>query len=173
MLAGYAFREDEAYVMHLTRSSIYLNAISNRLAASSQRARFLGMVVGTAISELVDPKDKRMAFSTDEMNSSDGLWYRSLTKVKDPLGSIEDLKSASAALTESSVKSSKSVDSNASARPKKPAQVSSKVISIEEIDDSSESEAEDLPMYGKPDSDPEDEDEDPTLVQRNRPTAPV
>ena len=173
MLAGYAFRGDEAYLKHLSRSSIYLNAVSNRLAASSQRARFLGMVLGTAFSELVDPKDKRMAFSTDEMDSSDGQWYRSLTAVNDSLGLVEDLKSASAPLNESSVQPKRSTDGSSLGRSKKSVQTSSKVISIEEIDDSSESEAEDLPMYEKPDSDPEDEDEDPTLVQRNRPTAPV
>ena len=173
MLAGYVFRGDEAYLIHLSRSSLYLNAVSNRLAASSERARFLGMVVGTAFSELADPKDKRMAFSTDEMNSSDGQWYRSLTKVNDPLGSIEDLKLASAPQTESSVKPPRPIKSSAPGRSKKPVQPSSKVISIEEIDNSSESEAEDLRMYEKPDSDPEDEDEDPTVIQRNRPTAPV
>ena len=159
--------------MHLSRSSIYLNAVSNRLAASSQRARFLGMVFGTALSELVDPKDKRMAFSVDEMNSSDGQWYRSLTKVNDHVGSIEDLKSASAPSTQSTLQPSKLRKSNSSAGPKTKAQPRSKVISIEEIDDSSGSEDEDLPMYEKPDSDPDDEDEDATLVQRDRPTAPV
>ena len=157
--------------MHISRSSLYLNAVSNRLAASSQRARFLGMVVGTAFSELTDPKDKRMAFSTDEMDSSDGQWYRSLTRVNDPLRSIEHLKSAS--LTEPYAKPSRPSKSSTSVKSMKPAKPSSKVISIEEIDNSSGSEAEDLPMYEKPDSDPEDEDEDPTVVQRNRPTAPV
>ena len=173
VLAGYAFRGDKEYLTHLSRSSIYLNAVSNRLAASSQRARFLGMVFGTAVSELVDPKDRQMAFSTDEMNSADGQWYRSLTTVNDSLGRIEDLRPASAPPTGSSVPRPLSVNSNAPARPKKRNQPSSKVISIEEINDSSESEAEDLPMYEKPDSDPEDEDEDATLVQRDRPTAPV
>ena len=173
MLAGYSSRGDEADLVHLSRSSLYLNAVSNRLAASSQRARFLGMVVGTAFSELADPKDKRMAFSTDEMNNSDGQWYRSLTKVNDPLGSIEHLKSASVPLTELYVKPSKPSKSSTSGEPIKPAKPSSKIISIEEIDNSSGSEAEDLPMYEKPDSDPEDEDEDPTVIQRNRPTAPV
>ena len=173
MLAGYALRADETYLMHLSRSSVYLNAVSNRLAASSQRARFLGMVVGTAFSELVDPKDKRMKFGADEMNSSDGQWYRSLTSVKDSIGSIKDLKSTSTPSTMSSTQLSKSVTSNKAVRPKEPVQSTSKVLSIEEIDDSSESEAEDLPMYEKPDSDPDDEDEDPTIVQRNRPTAPV
>ena len=173
MLAGYAFRADQTFLMHLSRSSIYLNAISNRLAASSQRARFLGMVVGTAFSELVDPKDKRMTFSTDEMDSADGQWYRSLTSVKDSVGSIKDLKTASTPSIKSSDQLSKSVNSNHPARPKKTTQSTSKIISIEEVDNSSESEIEDLPMYEKPDSDPEDEDEDPTLIQRDRPTAPV
>ena len=173
MLAGYALRTDKEYMVHLSRSSIYLNAVSNRLAASSQRARFLGMVVGTAFSELVDPKDKRIMFSTDEMNTSDGQWYRSLTNVKDSVGSIMDLKPTCPTSVKSSTQVSKSVNSSQSARPKQPAQSTSKIISIEELDDSSESEAEDLPMYEKPDSDPEDEDEDPTVVQRDRPTAPV
>lgn len=173
MLAGYTIREDSMYLMQLSRSNIYLNAVSNRLAASSQRARFLGMVVGTAFSELVDPKDRRMTFSADEMNSSDGQWYRSLTRLNDSLGSIKDLKPAIALPIESSTPLSKSINNSKSTRSKPPAQSNSKVISIEEIDDSSQSEAEDLPMYEKPDSDPEDSDEDPTVVQRDRPTAPV
>lgn len=131
------------------------------------------MVVGTAFSELVDPKNKRLTFSADEMNSSDGQWYRSLARVNDSVGSIKDLKPASAPPTTSSTQLTKLVNSKEPARPKEPAQSTSKVISIEEIDESPESEAEDLPMYEKPDSDPDDEDEDPTIVQRNRPTAPV
>lgn len=173
MLAGYAFRADKTDLMDISRSSIYLNAISNRLAASSQRARFLGMVVGTAVSELVDPKDKRMTFSADEINSSEGQWYRGLTKLNDRLGSIKDLKLGTAPPIKPSTQLSMSVNVSNSAKPRSQAQSTSKVISIEEIDDSTESETEDLPMYEKPDSDPDDEDEDPTIIQRDRPTAPV
>ena len=173
MLAGYTSREDLAHLVQLSRSSIYLNAVSNCLAASSQRARFLGMVVGTVFSELVDPKDKQMSFSADEMKSTDGQWYRSLIKVNDSIGSIADLQTMFAPPAKSSTQVSKSVNSRGPIRPKKSVQSSSKIISIEEIDNSSDSEAEDLPMHEKPDSDPEDEDEDPTLVRRNRPTAPV
>lgn len=173
MLAGYTLRADKTHLVDLSRSSIYLNAVSNRLAASSPRARFLGMVVGTAFSELVDPKDKQMTFSADEMDSPDGQWYRNLTKINDSVGSITDLKPAFAPPIQSSTQLSKSANSSNSARAKKSAPATSKVISIEEIDDDSDSEAEDLPMYEKPDSDPDDEDEDPTLVQRDRPTAPV
>lgn len=174
MVAGYAHRADASYLSNLARSSLYINAISNRLAASSQRASFLGMIVGTAISELVDPKGNRMAFSSEDINSTDGQWYRSLTGVKDAIGSIEDLKPTGLALKKSSSQTTKTAVSDIKI-PKQPTKLSStsKIVSIEEIVDSSESEEEDLPTYEKPDSDEEDEDEDPTLVQRDKPTAPV
>ncbi len=174
MVVGYAHRADASYISTLACSSIYINAISNRLAASSQRASFLGMIVGTAMSELVDPKDKRMAFSSEEINSTDGQWYRRLTSVDDAVGSVEDLrprsldsKKSSSHLTKPTVTNKKTAEHSI-----KPSSTS-KIISIEEISDSSESEEEDLPMYEKPDSDESDEDEDPTLVQRDKPTAPV
>lgn len=174
MLAGYAYREDKSNLITLARSSVYLNAVSNRLAASSERACFLGMIVGSAISELVDPADKRMKFSSEQMSRPDGQWYSSLTRVKNVVGSISDLKPSQVVLTKSLATRTKSASSKQT-HNKAPgsAKTGSKILSIEEINDSSESEAEDLPMYEKPDSDPSDEDEDPTLVQRDRPTAPV
>ncbi|EEY18593.1 conserved hypothetical protein [Verticillium alfalfae VaMs.102] len=44
---------------------------------------------------------------------------------------------------------------------------------IEEVEDSSESEDDDLMVYNKPDDDAEDSDEDATLVRRDKPKAPV
>ncbi len=174
MLAGYSYRQDPEALKKLSRSSVYLNTISNRLAASSQRARFLGMVLGNAVSELVDAEDKRMKFTTEELNNSDGQWYTNLTKVDDTIGLIKDLKPVEASSAKSLGKRSRPVMSNAeSTKLTKLPNASSKIISIEEINDNSESESEDVPMYEKPDSDPSDEDEDPTLVQRNKPTAPV
>ena len=174
MLAGHVFRADKADITKLAQSSTYLNAISNRLAASSPRARFLGMVVGTAISELVDPKDKRMNFKIEEMNDADGLWYRALPAINDNIGSIEDLKPAHASRTQPQVKATKPANSQRRPQsPRTPAKSTSKIISIEEVDDDTDTDAEELPTYAKPDSDPSDEDEDPTLVQRDKPTAPV
>lgn len=174
MLAGYAYRADKKSLMILARSSVYLNAISNRIAASSQRARFLGMAVGTAMSKLVNSEDKRMIFSAEELNSSNGQWYASLATVNDTIGSISDLKPAQIPLTKTSGKKAALTMRNTKPpKPTKAPNTSSKIISIEEIEDSSEPEEEDLPMYEKPDSDLSDDDEDPTLVQRNRPTAPV
>ena len=175
MLAGNVNQRNAALLTEISHSSVYLNAISNRLAASSNRARFLGMVVGTAVSNLVDPEDRRMKFSMDDLNSVDGLWYQSLTEVADGIGAIEDLKVSQSAPPDASLqvnKRSSTSNKNNNDRMKE-VQPTSQIVSIEEINDDTESELEDIPMYAKPDSDPEDEDEDATLVQRNKATAPV
>jgi telomere length regulation protein len=46
-------------------------------------------------------------------------------------------------------------------------------MAIEEISDKSEAEDEDLMMYEKPDTDASDSEEDPTLIQRSKPSPPV
>jgi telomere length regulation protein len=157
------------------RSGTYLSAISNRLAAPSPRARFLGMVVGEALSELVDKGDKKMVFKVDEMDSSEAKWYKSLVTVSDTLGSLEHLMSRT-------VKVAKKPPARASQKPEKPqvVQGGSKIIAIEEVDDDDddddqghESDNDGLVPHAKPDSDEEDSDEDPTLITRNKPTAPV
>lgn len=157
----------------LARSSLYLNAISNRIAASSRRALVLGMIVGTAISELVDPRDKRMNFKSEEVTGIEGQRYMKLIKLEDSIGSISDLQLASASKKIvkglSQVEAAKTKDSHVLIQPIS----KSKIISIEEIDNSSDSDDEDLPSYEKPDSDPSDSEDDPTLVERNRPVAPV
>ena len=174
MLSGRVFREDKEELLSMSRSSVYLNAISNRLASSSQRARFLGMVLGMAISQLVDPEERRMKFSAVEIDSADGLWYQSLTSVHDRVGLITDLKAEHKVLKQSrSIAKPVKYQSNSTGKPTRTVGTTSKVVSIEELDDSSGTEDEDLPLYAKPDSDPSDEDEDPTLVQRNKPSAPV
>ena len=157
------------HLRQTSQSSLYINAISNRLAASSSRSRFLGMVVGVAVSDLVDAKDKRMTFDSEEVNSENGKWYRSLPKIADRIGLIDDLK-APVATGSNTKRPRKQAQRTKVTENSKPASIS-KVVSIEEVDDSSDDE--DLPMYEKPDSDAEDSEDDPTLIQRDKPTAPV
>lgn len=174
MTAGYIQRKDAQELSSIARSSLYLSAISNRLAASSPRASLLGMITATAVSELVDPKDKQMNFSMEEVNGAEGQWYRNLTKQKDVIGSIGDLKPVSDILGKWQSGSPKSrVTKSKPLKPSSTANISSKIISIVELDGSSESEDDDLVPHEKPDSDPEDSEEDATLVQRGRPVAPV
>ncbi|KAL8774795.1 MAG: hypothetical protein Q9209_000734 [Squamulea sp. 1 TL-2023] len=174
LLVGYACRKVPQYIAELAYSSLYLNAISNRLAASSHRVSVLGMYFGTAMSELVDPPGKRINFSSEEMTSSQGQRYLSLTKVRDPLGSIEDIRHNEGKPNPTTRQAKKpAVQENKSQQGNGKVSTGSKIISIEEIDDESGSEDEDLPMYAKPDSDASDSDEDPTVIERNKPTTPV
>lgn len=80
LAAGHLFRLDQAQVKDVGRSGAYLNAVSNRLAASSNRARLLGMIIGTGISELIEEPDKVLRFDLEDMRSEEALWYLGLTK---------------------------------------------------------------------------------------------
>ncbi|KAF9883286.1 telomere binding protein [Aspergillus nanangensis] len=166
---GHLQRLSPAAVKEVGRSSIFLNTVSNRLAASSTRARFLGMIIGTAISQLVEDQGKAMKFDLEEMESDDALWYLSLIKAEDAIGSLDQLRKTELLAPEAPKASKSSSLKNSSARPR-----TAKIVSIEEIESENESsEDEDLIPYEKPDGDPSDSDDDPTLVQRNKPTAPV
>lgn len=136
------------------------------------------MIVGVAISDLVDAPDKKMQFSMSEMDSADARWYKSLTRIHDSIGSVKYLKLESLESVGPVPSSTKVLGPKHNGRnvPKHRSTVSkaeSKIISIEEIDEQDNFEDEGLIAFEKPDSDEEDEDEDPTLVQRNKPTAPV
>lgn len=133
------------------------------------------MIIGTSMSELVEEPGKAMKFDLEEMQSEEAIWYMGLTKVQDKVGSFESMKAlqkAPLSFQQPSGKSSSRSDNKPRARAGEPQ--TSKIVAIEEINDSGEeAEDEDLVPYEKPDDDGEDEDEDPTLVQRNKPTAPV
>ena len=132
------------------------------------------MVVGNAISKLIDPEDKRMSFSGEEVSGLEGLWYQELPTIHDTATSIECLKPTFQRPSKTSAKSTKTAkSSDFPTKARVPADSTSKIISIEEVDDGLGSEDEDLPMYAKPYSDVSDEDEDPNLIQRDKPTAPV
>ena len=155
----------------IIRSGAHLSAVSNRLAASSPRARFLGMVVGESLSSLVDKGDKKMDFKVQDMNSSEAYWYKSLVTVCDTIGSIEPLKSG--AVGRIAPKKTPSRSPKQVAKPM-PQPSGSRIVAIEEIEhDEEDSDEDGLAPYRKPDSDAEDSDEDPTLITRNKPTAPV
>lgn len=155
----------------IMRTGSHLSVVSNRLAASSPRARFLGMVIGEALSSLVDKGDKVMDFKLDDTKTPEAKWYKSLVNVSDTIGNLEPLKSK---FVPHIPKITKAAKSKPASKPN-PLRENSKIIAIEEIEDDDEVESDDdgLTPYAKPDSDAEDSDEDPTLITRNKPTAPV
>ena len=127
------------------------------------------MVVGNAITSTASPEEKKLIFGGDEMNGEEAKRFLELVKVEDSVGPLQDLQSF--------FKKPKPRENVAKALVKHKSEIktsgtTSKIIAIEEIQ-SSESDDDDLPTYAKPDSDPEDEDSDPELVQRDKPTAPV
>ncbi|EIT77063.1 telomere length regulation protein-domain-containing protein [Aspergillus flavus] len=172
LAAGYLKRLDPNAIMEIGRSSAFLNTVSNRLAASSSKARFLGMIIGMSISQLIEQPGKAMKFDLEEMEGDEALWYFNMVNTQDSVGPLESIMPTdSASKAQQPAKSSPT-----SARAtRKPPPRTAKIVAIEEIVSENEEpeENEDLIPYEKPDEDPYDSDEDPTLVQRNKPTAPV
>ncbi|RDW78994.1 telomere length regulation TEL2 family protein [Aspergillus mulundensis] len=176
LAAGYLQRLDPGEMKSIGRTSVFLNAVSNRLAAASTRARFLGMIIGTAISQLIEEPGKAMKFDLEEMESDEATWYLKLVKTDDRVGSLDSLKAFRDTSREPRGLETKSRVSSASRPIAKASPATAKIVAIEEIydsDEEDEDEDDDLIPYEKPDEDPDDEDDDPTLIERNKPTAPV
>nr|OQO31230.1 hypothetical protein B0A51_02070 [Rachicladosporium sp. CCFEE 5018] len=185
--AGYIHRTTPVALLTLVRSSGYMQGVSNRLDASNTRARWLGMIIGTALSGLVDKEGMKMNFGTDDMQTADAHWYLDLVKVDDDLGSRESLLK----LTTQDIVARRPrpkhekrtttlpvIDGKPTFGPLRPPQAPVQQTEVEgakvtEILDSSSEADDDLKPYAKPDSDPEDSDEDATLVDRNKTQPPA
>ncbi|KAI0483175.1 telomere length regulation protein-domain-containing protein [Xylariaceae sp. FL0804] len=168
--AGYVHRIAPMKLTILLRSSSYLNAISNRIAASQIRARFLGMVVGEALSGLVHAKETKLDFKMDEMDTEEASWYRSLVHVSDRVGPLDPLVAPVSSSKPDQRPRQTKVTEEAPPRPVKVPQTTGFII--EEVEDDDDEDP-DLVPYATPDSDPEDSDDDPTLITRDKPKAPV
>lgn len=166
MAAARLHRLDPSQVKEVGRSSAFLTAISNRLAASSNKARIMGMIVGTGISALIEEPGKAMKFDLEEMKGAEAQWYLSLVRTRDDVGSFESMECLLNPIDLQSAQAREPQKTKSSSRPQK-------IVEIVSEDEEEESEDEDLIPYEKPDDDADDNDEDPTLVQRNKPTAPV
>ncbi|KAK3354329.1 telomere length regulation protein-domain-containing protein [Neurospora tetraspora] len=164
--AGYVHKISPLKLTLLMRSSPWLNAISNRLSSSNQRARFLGMVIGEGLSSLVDKGDKRLNFQLEETELPEGKWYKSLVEIHDTLGSWDSLHKPHKPVP-------KRKDFKKASHKPAPSQPRTQGFIIEELSDEDLSEQDDIVGYGKPDSDAEDSDDDPELVKRDKAKAPV
>lgn len=115
-----------------------------------------------------------MRFDLEEMEGDEATRYMNLVRTEDRVGSLEYLKESTKAAAEMLPELKKETRSGLSShQSRKPQQA--KLISIEEIDDSEgeEEEEDDLAPYEKPDADPSDSEEDPTLIRRGKLSAPV
>lgn len=191
LAAGKLYQQSPSAVLMSARSSSHLQGVSNRLSSSSQRARWLGMVVATALSSLVDKEGTKMNFDVEEMRTAEAQRYFDLTKLQDRIGTLEDfhhlLENPSVtrlAAQKPSRQSRRGIPTLLNGKPvfgpprppspTKAAQTEVIGEKISEILDDSEEEGDDnLKPYAKPDSDPEDSDEDATLVNRHKSRPPV
>ncbi|EEP76988.1 predicted protein [Uncinocarpus reesii 1704] len=128
-----------------------------------------------ALSKLTDPPDRAMRFQLEEMQGESALWYMGLTEIRDQVGALSDLQALKRVSTRKpkAANSANLQASQSQTRLQSNSAVNqTRVISIEEISDHSEGE-DDFQTYEKPDSDASDSEEDPTLIQRSKPLAPV
>ncbi|KAK3300809.1 telomere length regulation protein-domain-containing protein [Chaetomium fimeti] len=167
LTAGYVHRKAPIKLALLLRSSTWLSAVSNRLSAPHERARFLGMVVGEALSALVDKGEKQLNFKMEETGNEEGSWYKGLTGVTDETGSLDPLLNAQTEIPQKQRKAPQKPTVKPATRQPQTGFV------IEELSDGEGPEEEDIVPYAKPDSDAEDSDDDATLVRRDKPKAPV
>ncbi|KAI6791059.1 hypothetical protein KC363_g7152 [Hortaea werneckii] len=191
LTAGYLHRHQPMAVFVTARSAGHMQGVSDRLGASNERARWLGMVVAMAISQVVDKEGQKMDFGVEETRTEEAVWYRNLVELKHQPGTLDDF---SRLLRESETKkpvrrkprqpapekmpniNGKPVFGPPRPPPAQPVASQTEVVGekiSEVVESGDEDDDDDLTPYGKPDSDPEDSDEDATLVNRNRPRAPV
>lgn len=177
LTAGYLHRSNPMMLFTITKSSIQTHGTSNRLKASSQRAQWLGMVAAMALSDLTDKPGSRLTFEDDSMQTPEAKWYMSLPQLQDTMGNLEDLRVISntqVTLTKPKLEAKSAAPSRSSIPSRlKAAQKGSVARPISRITEIEDDNDDDIIPYAKPDSDPEDEDDDPTLVERNKPRAPV
>ncbi|QIW95830.1 hypothetical protein AMS68_001348 [Peltaster fructicola] len=185
--SGLIHRAQPALASTAVRSGGFMQAISNRLATSSARARWLGMIVSTAISHLIDKPEAQMSFGTSDMATSEAKQWLGLTRVDDRIGDYEDalwvidtaLKPQRVArhIEQRSFTSELPViNGKQSFGPPRPPQLLQTEVEgdrITELIDGSSDVNDDFKPYTKPDSDPEDSDEDATLVNRDKAKPPV
>ena len=129
------------------------------------------MVVGEALSSLVESGEKRLNFNMQETTEGQGLWYKGLVQVSDDVGPIGPLiRPSESPVIRKQAKAPKTTKEAPVQRPTRPPQQG---FIIEELSDDAMDEDDDIAPYAKPESDEEDSDEDATLVRRDKPKAPV
>ncbi|KAF8245837.1 hypothetical protein K440DRAFT_586731 [Wilcoxina mikolae CBS 423.85] len=164
LCAGHSHRHSPSFLARLTKSSNFLSGVSNRLATSSHRARFLGMIIGESFSALVDKDAKmKMSFDTEETQTDEAKWWKAIPSINDQIGSLKDLFATSTAMVPKKRKP-----------PRKSISEPPATAGIQVVEEDLDSDSDEFTPYALPDSDPEDaEDEDATTIDRNKPSPPV
>ena len=174
--SAYRRRQNSKLLTMLVRSATHTKAVSGRLSSPSQRTFWLGMVVAMALSTLVDEKSLQVKFDREDMDTPEALWYRHLVNLNDQTGSLDDLRDQIqtkmvAKVIPSTTSKKTKMGRETSKLSKQTVVIGPRIVEVVDSFDDDDDDA--LKPYAKPDSDAEDDDEDPTLVQRNKPRPPV
>jgi telomere length regulation protein len=129
---------------------MYNDGLSDRLAASVEKTRFLGMIVGESISRKLDTEERRLKFKVPDTESPAAESWRSLIDVDDEIHPLKDLQGG--------------IIEETTETPVEPDMVPAEEFLVDDDED----EDADLKLYPAPDSDAEDSDDDPTLVNREK-----
>jgi telomere length regulation protein len=183
--AGYLHRRSPMALLMSVRSSGHMQGVSNRLDASNSRARWLGMVVGTALSSLVDKEGSKLSFGTEDMQTLEAKRFMDLVNINDKASTLDDFSKLMADTDQRRrAKIHKPVpprqimpkiDGKPTYGPVRPPTKVQTEVEGDKVAEISDSDSDDggLTPYAKPDSDAEDSDEDATLVNRDKSRAPV
>ncbi|KAK5087899.1 telomere binding protein [Lithohypha guttulata] len=172
LVIGYLNRQNRITLKQDPIPTLVMRSVSNRLASSVPQTRLLGMIVGVGMSRCVDEPDKVMDFHVEEMETAEVKEMLGLVDVEDQIGELEGLKHLPHSLTTDNRALQKRKSTSLKPSNTKKLQATSKIMTIEEVSSSSDDE-DDLVPYQKRLDDPEDSDEDPTLVNRDKPRPPI
>ena len=114
-----------------------------------------------------------MVFSTDEMDSPEVQHFLGLTRVQTSIGHVKDISLASVTVPNSLALTKFGSESRSVASKRALITGKSRLKTTRTTTDNDIKTADGLIPYEKPDSDEEDEDEDPTLINREKHHRPV
>ncbi|QSL64732.1 hypothetical protein MERGE_002034 [Pneumocystis wakefieldiae] len=142
----------------LSHSKAYLNGLTNRLSSSSERVRFLGMIVGESITRKLFPNDEKkwLTFNVDSTLTSKSNWWRNIINVDN----ITHIKNLSSGNTNNHCNSSLSSEQDGTKQHEQ-------IRPIQEDDTVAAVDDEFVP-YALPDSDDDDSDDDPAFTEKNK-----
>lgn len=151
----------------VSKSRALMEGISNRLESTSDRIRFLGMILGEAISaQVIADEKKRLTFGVPDTQAEEAQWWKSLIEIEDTVCDFDQLHAGTVEQPDDDN------DGGISNLNSKTDQLEISEMIKDDYVVSSDDEDEFPPMR-VPDSDDEDSDEDPTLVDREKLRPPV
>ncbi|KTW29249.1 hypothetical protein T552_01204 [Pneumocystis carinii B80] len=149
----------------LSHSNAYLNGLTNRLSSSSERVRFLGMIVGESVTRKLFPNDEKkwLTFNVESTLTSESNWWRNIINVDN----ITNIKSLSLEATDKHCSSSLSSKKDTIKEYERiqPIQEDGTVVAKDD----------EFVPYALPDSDDDsdndsndDSDDDPAFTEKNK-----